>query len=106
MQLSGRSQVAHIRGRSRFTECSFIWFYGKMWRESNPELAKTSNVRDYATIHELTVLSNLETHNAHMIREGKSKEERFTVLKEIASYQMSVLTAAEQIMGIEEKQEE
>jgi len=41
-----------------------------------------------------------------MIREGKSKEERFTVLKEIASYQMSVLTAAEQITGIEEKQEE
>jgi len=78
-------------------------FTAKMWRDSNPELAKNSNVRDYATIHELTVLSNLETHNAHMIREGKSKEERFTVLKEIASYQMSVLTAAEQITGIEEK---
>ncbi len=51
-------------------------FTAKAWRESNPELAKSSNVRDYATINELMVLSNLETHNAQMIRDGKSKEER------------------------------
>ena len=72
-------------------------FTAKMWRDSNPQLAQTSNVRDYATIHELTVLSNLETHNAQMIREGKSKEERFAVLKEIALYQLNVLSAADQI---------
>ena len=35
------------------------------------DLAKTSNVRDYATINELTVLSNLESHNAELIKEGK-----------------------------------
>ena len=78
-------------------------FTAKMWRDSNPELAKNSNVRDYATLHELTVLSNLETHNAQMIREGKSKEERFVILKDIASYQMNILNAAEKIIGIEEK---
>lgn len=78
-------------------------FMAKMWRDSNPELAKHNNVRDYATIQELTVLSNLETHNAQMIREGKSKEERFIILKEIASYQMGILNAAEKIVGIEEQ---
>ncbi len=78
-------------------------FTAKAWRESNPELAKTSNVRDYATIHELTVLSNLETHNAQMIREGMRKEERFQILKEISEYQMSVLVAADRIVKIEEK---
>ena len=78
-------------------------FTAKMWRESNPELAKNSNVRDHATIHELTVLSNLETHNAQMIREGKSKEERFLILNEIALYQMNVLVAADKIVKIEEK---
>lgn len=78
-------------------------FTAKMWRDSNPELAKHNNVRDYATIQELTVFSNLETHNAQMIREGKSKEERFTILKEIASYQMGILNAAEKIVGIEEQ---
>ena len=80
-------------------------FTAKAWRESNPELAKNSNVRDYATINELTVLSNLETHNAQMIREGKSKEERFQILKEIAEYQMQILSAADKISCIEEKNE-
>ena len=77
-------------------------FTAKAWRESNPELAKTSNVRDYATINELTVLSNLETHNAQMIREGKSKEERFQILKEIVDYQMKILLAVDNIVRIEE----
>ena len=72
-------------------------FTAKAWREANPELARNSNVRDYATINELTVLSNLETHNAQMIREGKGKEERFSVLKEIADYQMKILNEAENI---------
>jgi len=78
-------------------------FTAKAWRESNPELAKNRNVRDYATINELTVLSNLETHNAQMIREGKNKEERFHILKEIADYQMQILSAADNIIHIEEK---
>ena len=78
-------------------------FTAKAWRESNPELAKHSNVRDYATINELTVLSNLETHNAQMIREGKTKEERFRILKEIADYQMQILSVADNIARIEEK---
>jgi len=69
----------------------------KKWRELNPELAKNSNVRDYASINELTVLSNLESHNAELIKEGKSKEERFEILKEIAKYQLEILNNAEQI---------
>ena len=79
-------------------------FTAKAWREANPELAKNSNVRDYSSINELTVLSNLETHNAQMIREGKSKEERFLVLKEIAEYQMRILNEAQNISNkIEQK---
>ncbi len=72
-------------------------FTAKAWRDANPELAKNSNVRDYATINELTVLSNLESHNAQMIREGKGKTERFEILKEIAEYQIRILREAENI---------
>ena len=72
-------------------------FTVKAWREANPELAKKNNVRDFATINELTVLSNLESHNAQMLREGKGKEERFQILQEIAEYQLGVLNTAEQI---------
>ena len=79
-------------------------FTAKAWRDANPELSKRSNVRDYATINELTVLSNLESHNAQMIREGKEKRARFEVLKEIAEYQLRVLDEAIKInIGIEDK---
>ena len=56
----------------------------KEWRKLNPNLAEHSNMRDYATINELTVLSNLETHNAELIKEGKSKEERFQIIIDIS----------------------
>ena len=69
----------------------------KAWREANPELAKNSNIRDYASILELTVLSNLETHNAELIKQGHNKKERFELLQQIAQYQLRVLTEAEQI---------
>ena len=76
-------------------------FTAKAWGEANPELAKKNNVGDFATINELTVLSNLESHNAQMIKEGKKKEERFKILQEIAEYQLNVLNTAEQIKMIE-----
>lgn len=69
----------------------------KEWRDANPDLAKTSNIRDYASIEELTVLSNLETHNAELIKSGINKQERFVALKEIANYQMKVLIEANNI---------
>lgn len=75
----------------------------KRWRELNPNLAKNSNVRDYASINELTVLSNLESHNAELIKEGKNKEERFEILSSIAKYQLDILNDAEKIKLLGEK---
>lgn len=69
----------------------------KKWKELNPNLAKNCNLRDYATINELTVLSNLESHNAELIKEGKSKEDRFDILSKIAKYQLNILDNAEKI---------
>ena len=60
-------------------------------------MSKNSNIRDYATINELTVLSNLESHNAELIKEEKSKEERFELLSEIAKYQLEILNNAEKL---------
>lgn len=72
----------------------------KQWREANPELAGQNNIRDFASIAELTVLSNLETHNAELIKAGKDKKERFLTLREIAEYQLRVLQEAEQIRAL------
>lgn len=75
----------------------------KEWRLLNPELANNYNIRDYSTINELTVLSNLETHNAELIKSGKSKEDRFEILSEIAGYQLNVLNDAEEIKMLKER---
>ena len=78
----------------------------KKWRELNPDLARNSNIRDYATINELTVLSNLESHNAELIKEGKAKEERFEILSEIAKHQLDILNNAEKIKLLGDKKNE
>ena len=75
----------------------------KEWRKLNPDLAKNTNLRDYATINELTVLSNLESHNAELIKQGKTKLERFEILDSICKYQLGVLNDAEEIRLISEK---
>ncbi len=74
----------------------------KAWREANPDLAKNYNIRDFASIAELTVLSNLETHNAELIKSGMDKAERFETLQKIAEYQLHVLTEAERIKELPE----
>ncbi len=63
----------------------------KQWQEANPELAKTMNIRDTATINQLIVLSNIESLNAELIKQGVSKEDRFTILSRTAEEQLAVL---------------
>jgi hypothetical protein len=64
----------------------------KDWRDLNPEMAlKGLNIRDFASINELVVLSNLENLNAILIRNQIDKQERYRQLKEIADYQLKSL---------------
>lgn len=64
----------------------------KQWREANPSLAlEGKNLRDIASINELAVLSNLESFNADMIREGVDRKGRFKKLHKVAQYQKEIL---------------
>ena len=65
----------------------------KQWQEANPDLAKTMNIRDTATINQLIVLSNIESLNAELIKQGLSKEDRFTILRRTAEEQLAILIA-------------
>ena len=96
-------EFQRLKEEADILNVALFGFTARAWREANPELAKKNNVRDFATINELTVLSNLESHNAQMIKEGKKKEERFKILQEIAEYQLNVLNTAEQIKMIEDE---
>lgn len=59
------------------------------WRAENPETK--GNMRDQATLEQLVVLSNLESINAVLIRQGLKQQERLTQLNQIAITQMTSL---------------
>lgn len=60
----------------------------KNWRDSNPN--KKGNVRDFATIEQLLVLTNLESMNAELIKQKVGETERTEKLNEMAREQMIV----------------
>ena len=53
--------------------------------------ASKGNIRDYATIEQLLILTNLENLNASWIEQGLPQYERLEKLHKIAVYQSSVL---------------
>ena len=59
------------------------------WRQENPILQ--GNMRDFATLEQLVVLSNLESINALLIRQGLDQSERLVQLNQIAITQMTSL---------------
>ena len=67
----------------------------KEWRDNNPD--KTGNIRDYATLEQLVVLSNMESVNALLIRQGLSQSERLLQLNKVAITQMKSLLASNTI---------
>ncbi len=78
----------------------------KDWRLANPEYAKKGmNIRDIASINELAVLSNLESLNAEMIKSGIIKESRYLKLKEIATYQLTILNEKDFIKALKKLNE-
>ena len=62
------------------------------WRDQNPE-AK-GNLRDQASLEQLVVLSNLESLNAVLVRQGMPQPERLIQLNQIAITQMHSLTTS------------
>jgi hypothetical protein len=63
----------------------------KQWRDANP--AAEGNVRDHAPLEQLVVLTNLESLNAVLIRQGLTQADRLLKLNEIAISQMRTLLA-------------
>ena len=73
----------------------------KEWRESNPELAKNGNIRDYTDLLHLVILNNLENTNAELIEAKVSQNERLVRLNNSARRQMQVLKGNKNIKNLE-----
>lgn len=61
----------------------------KQWRDENPKL--DGNIRDFASIEQLVILSNLESINAILIRQNLPQSTRLRQLNAIAITQMTSL---------------
>ena len=61
----------------------------KEWRDNNPD--QKGNIRDYATLEQLVVLSNMESINALLIQQGLPQSERLIQLNKVAITQMKSL---------------
>ena len=73
----------------------------KEWRERNPKLS--GNIRDYAGLEQLVVLSNLESINALLIKQGLPQSERLIQLNKTAIAQMKTLVENRAIKKLESK---
>ena len=62
----------------------------KQWRTENPGVK--GNIRDYATIEQLLVLTNLENLNAYLVKQGVPQPERMKKLRDTVVYQLKTLS--------------
>ena len=75
----------------------------KQWREANMDKhMKGENIRDMADINTLTILSNLESYNAILIKSGLSKKERAKILSQTYQDQKRILEKRRILKSIEQ----
>jgi len=73
----------------------------KEWRTANPKHVNNKrNIRDFASINELMVLSNIESLSAEMIKVGGSKSARFKLMKDSAKQQLEKLKDMDLIKSV------
>jgi hypothetical protein len=61
----------------------------KQWRDAHPDAE--GNIRDHALLEQLVVLTNLESLNSVLVRQGLTSQERLLKLNEVAIIQMRTL---------------
>ncbi len=72
----------------------------KEWREKYPDLR--GNIRDYATLEQLVVLSNMESYNSELIKMQIPSDKRLKRLNKIAIDQMKVFVENRSIKKLKE----
>lgn len=76
------------------------------WRRQNTDKPADRNMRDYATILQITLYSNLEAVDAMLIQWGCDKEQRKDLLKQTYDFMFNILRRAkplERMQGDQDK---
>jgi hypothetical protein len=70
----------------------------RQWRDENPDLK--CNIRDYATLEQLVVLSNMESINALLIGQELPQDERLVQLNKVAITQIRSLVESKNLKAL------
>ena len=86
----GKNQISFIyANEADVLNMALFGKTAKQWRDEIPN--ENGNIRDYATIEQLVVLSNMESINAMLIHQGMEQNERLIQLNQMAITQMKSL---------------
>ena len=97
-QVSSKQQSFTYASEADMLNVALFGKKAKEWKEKNSETK--SNMRDEATIQQLIVLSNLESMNAELIKQGIAQTQRLVFLNKMDIEQMISLlgsTASKQL---------
>lgn len=81
-------------------------YTAKQWKDANPDhSANGKNMRDFSSITDLLIMSNLESLNAELIKNGAPKGYRFEYLKKLSEDQRKQFDKVDIIKSIKRKDE-
>jgi len=91
LTIAQKKQYILYANEADMLNLALFGYTAKEWAEANPAIAKKLNMRDTASINQLVVLSNMESQNSELIRQGLSQEKRFSILHKMAKKQLAIL---------------
>lgn len=97
--LSEKQKLYAYANEADLLNVALFGMTAKEWKDKNPTLE--GNMRDYANILQLVILSNLENINAEMIERGIPQKSRLESLNKIAKKQYDILQDSNSIKRIE-----
>ena len=91
LSISKTKQSLIYANEADLLNLALFGYTAKDWEDANPDLAKKQNMRDTASINELIVLSNLESINSELIKQGMLRDKRLNILHRMAKDQLRIL---------------
>lgn len=85
-----KQQASHVyANEADLLNVALFGITAKEWRDNNQ--TRKGNIRDFATLEQLVVLSNMESINALLIGQGLLQTDRLIQLNKVAIKQMKSL---------------
>lgn len=103
---SKKDQWVEYANEADLLNVALYGFTSKQWKDSNPDHAlNNKNMRDFSSITDLLIMSNLESLNAELIKNNAPKKYRFEYLRKLALEQRKQFDKVDIIKSIKRKDE-